>query len=77
MREIIKVEYVCEKKDYKYVVNQLKKNGYKIQDVCKQLGISRSWFYDMLVGNRNLSKGILLKLVTDYGVIFPYRAYRY
>jgi len=77
MREIVKVEYVCEKSDYKYVVTQLKKNGYKITNVCNELGISRTWFYDMLVGNRNLSKEILLKLVTDYGVIFPYRAYRY
>lgn len=69
---IIKEEIWFEKGDYSFVSKQLKDKQIKIHNICKEIGISRTYIYDMFVGNRRINKE-LLDFFKKYDITLPLR----
>ena len=69
---IVREELWFEKGDYSFVRKQFKDKHIKIQNIVKEIGISRTYIYDMFVGNRRISKA-LLDYFNKYDIVLPLR----
>lgn len=69
MNIYIKTQYKLVDGDWKIIKDQLKEKHIKVQDLAKQLKVSRAYLYEMAVGRRDGSK--LVEYLTMIDIVLP------
>lgn len=76
MKTIIKKEIWFERHDKYSVLKQLKDAKIRVKNICEKIGISRSYFYDMLSGRLPM-KNELLNVFYELDIKFSFKGVEY
>ena len=52
MKTFIETNHLFEIGDYQIIRKQMKEKHLRVKNITKDLGISRTWFYDQMYGRR-------------------------
>ena len=72
MRVVVKKHFLFEKQDYVFITSQLKSKKIKIKEICKEMGISRSYFHDLFSGVVECDTTYIKYLVDKHEIVIPY-----
>lgn len=71
MKTFIETNHKFEIGDYQAIRKQMKEKHLKVKNICKELGISRNWFYEQIYGRTWVSWELIMWF-KQHDILIPY-----